>query len=134
MKKNIGFYLLIALLFCSSLKAQFVLDFCNSVTEKGDCHQRTNVFNVSKDADLIQMLITSGGGHRLGITNLQFQIFEINSANVEILNSTLEQAVGIDWTFAYKAASFPEGGKYKVYVYDEKKNLLCSSNLAINKI
>lgn len=104
---------------------QTILSFCGAVND-GNCTFNNTKFITSLDSlnGTVYMLVKNANG--LSATKLSFKVFTVGSTGMEKLYETLEQDIEANWIYAWKAATVPTPGKYKVRVYDEKSKMVCT--------
>jgi hypothetical protein len=98
--------------------SQTQLSFCGAVND-GNCTFNNTKFITSLDSltGTVYMLVKNANG--LSASKLTYKVFAVDNAGTEKLLDSLEQDIEANWIYAWKTATVPTPGKYKVRVYDE---------------
>lgn len=119
---------LFSVLFCNFSATAQRLYFCQSVSESGDPVGLNQFFYIPQNgATNIAMLIKLPFPADADSVELRF--FGMDSLNNEIYLSSVLINVEKDWTWFWKSIEFKYPGRFKTYVFADRKRLLCSETV-----
>jgi len=105
------------------------LQFCENVSSNGAPIAESSVFNISEKGGFLKFLVTLP--FTVGTPSVNYEIYKIDPEGNETYESSINQSVDPSWTWFWKEATFYNGGRYNVYVYDGDKNFLTSAQVRI---
>ncbi len=105
------------------------LYFCEEVDDNGHPKNQSNTFIISKKGGYLDFLVRLD--EEISTSNINFDIYKIDFTGKERFYKMMKQTTQHDSVWFYKQMTFYEAGNFKVYVYDEDKELLASGKLKI---
>jgi hypothetical protein len=128
LKKYIVF--LIILFTAPLLSYSQTLTFCERVdSSTGTPLSPSNFFTIKSSGGFITALVSMPKG--ISSSSVTYDIFRHNEDNSETFESTIKQNVQPEYTWFSKQITFHKKGKYNIYVYDGKSQLICVGRVTI---
>lgn len=128
MKKPIVF--LIICIFIGGIASAQSITFCKSVDAAGHAVNAGREFTLGKSGSQLVFLLQFNNAKP---ANVSYDLYNVEKGK-EVFNSTMKQtpAAGKDWLA--KEVTLYEAGNYRVYVYDDRDQLLSKSDFVIKPI
>jgi hypothetical protein len=122
--------IVLASLFSSNVFGQTTLSFCAAMRDE-NCIFNNTKFISSPDSSTteITMLVRNSSG--LSTLTLNYKLFVLNGKGEEILLKTIPQTSQAEWIYAWQSNNFKSPGKYKVRVYNDKDEQVCSKSFEL---
>jgi hypothetical protein len=111
--------------------AQTTLSFCASVEKDGYCAFDNTKFLVSPDSNMTRLYLLIRNSAGIGQTNVLYKMYTIESNGTEVHQHTISQNVEPQWIYGWQIGYFRAPGKYRVKVYNDSGELLCSNSLEL---
>ncbi len=110
--------------------AQTTLSFCAAMRDE-NCVFNNTKFISSPDSSTaeITMLVRNASG--LSTSNLNYKLYVLNGKGEEIFLKNIPQKAQAEWVYAWQANTFKSPGKYKVRVYNDKEEQVCSKSFEL---
>ncbi len=105
------------------------LQFCEDVGSNGVPIKPSSVFSIESKGGYLKCLTSLP--YRVGTSNVNYEVYRIDSEGNEKYDNTIQQAVDPSWTWFFKEITFYDEGRYNIYVYDSDKNFLASQQIRI---
>jgi len=118
-------------LFSFAGKAQS-LTFCKSVDKTGKSLGSSQEFTISKDGGKVTFLFQFSPSTTPMVSEISYDMYVLDKGK-EVFNSTMQQAVNANQKWLSKEVTFYQAGTYRVYVYDEKDQLLTKGTVTIRQ-
>jgi hypothetical protein len=127
MKKLFLAIFLVAVIFAySNASDAQVLYFCEGVDDDGYPITESDVFRISADGSYLYFLVRLP--YAVDCGSISYQIYEAYGDGSESYSNTIYQDVEYDWVWFWKKVTFYDAGYYNVYVYDNCRDYLLTSN------
>jgi len=124
------FFFLLIFFFIAHLSYSQTLTFCERVdSSNGTPLSPSSSFSIKAGGGFIMALVSMPKG--INTSSVTYDIFRNNEDNSETFESTIKQNVQPEYTWFSKQITFHKKGKYNIYVYDGKSQLLCVGRVTI---
>lgn len=118
MKTSIKILVLVCSVFVTQVSFSQTLSFCRSV-EAGSA----NSFNIAEGGSILMAIHFNAGATT---SHLQFEINQVVDGGSENYYSSIGTDVDYGVSAVNQPITFYNAGTYKVYVYDDSENVICS--------
>lgn len=107
------------------------LTICKSVDKEGHGVNASQEFTVAKNGGNVTFLVQFTATNKPA--SVSFDIYKLDKGK-EIFSSTIKQNTEPSKNWLSKEITLYEAGSYRVYLYDDKDNLITKSNFTVKTL